>query len=72
MRQGQTRADERPLLKVPEVARMASVSPRFLYYAIERGELAAVRFGRQGRVIRIRPEVADRFVGNTDEAAQAA
>jgi len=51
--------DPRPLLKVTDFARMASVSPRLIHNLVQNGDIAAIRFGR---VIRIRPEVADEIL----------
>lgn len=64
--------DQRPLVKVPELAARANCSERHLYTMIERGEVPVVRLGR---LVRIRPEVADDFLlkgaGTPAEASAA-
>lgn len=59
--------DERPCLRVPEVAARLQVSPRQVYRLIAHGSLQSVRLGHG---LRVEPEALTRFIqtGGTREA----
>lgn len=56
-----TKAPPEPLLTVAEVAARLRLSRLAVYRAIERGDLAAIRFGKSGH-LRIRASVLARFL----------
>lgn len=59
-------AEEEPLLKVQDVARLLSVGKTKVYQMMESGELPFVRLGRDGLrgPRRVRPEVVRKLRGD--------